>query len=113
MMYDCNIRFFDEAELVPLIDIDADEYVNNGINIQLIELFCDYYNNASIAPKILQDSEGLRITDNDITVFNNPENAFALPDWSKLRFINKDLENKLRNHYNCAIRRLIEKLEKF
>ena len=113
MMYDCNIRFFDIAEIVPLINIDADEYVNSGLNIQLIELFCDYYNNPNIAPQILQDSEGLRITDNDITVFNNPENAFALPDWSKLRFINKNLENKLRNYYNCTIRRLIEKLEKF
>ncbi len=111
---ECKIGFYNDIDFVNLVNKDAEEYVSDKKYIRLIELYCDAYNESKIAPNILIDNDNIRIDDNSIKVFINPSNSFSLPEWGKLRFINKDLENKLRSSFNnCTIRQLLEKLEKF
>lgn len=113
MIIDNRINFYSDEEITNLINLDADEYVQNQSNTKLIELYCEQYRNSQVAPNILSDNDGNRITDNSIKVFNNPENIFSLPSWSKLRFINKTLENSLRSYWKCNARQMADKLEYF
>ncbi len=113
MVIDNRINFYSDEEITNLINLDADEYVKSGFNARIIELYCEEYRYTKVAPNIISDNEGKRIIDNDTKVFNNPENAYKLPEWSKLRFINKDLEVELRNYWKCNARQLSDKLENF
>ena len=76
MVIDNRINFYSDEEITNLINLDADEYVQNQSNTKLIELYCEQYRNFQVAPNILSDNDGNRITDNSIKVFNNPENIF-------------------------------------
>lgn len=107
------INFYENEEIIELINKDADEYVANGRNAKIIELYLDEYRNYKAAPAILSDNEGKRIIDNETKIFNNPESTFELPNWSKLRFINKNLEMELRDYWKCNAREMTDKLENF
>ncbi len=106
-----GISFYSSEELVALLNVDADEYVNSGVHDKLIILYHETYSYVNIAPKLLVDSNGKRIADENLTIFNNDENRFTLPEWSEMRFIDLNLEKKLLKSFNCDSRRLMEILK--
>lgn len=109
-----RVYSYSYTEFAERLNKSADLYVQKGTNIELIELYCDRYLYHDVAPDILMDNSGERITDKNIKVFNNPETAFDLPEWSKMRFMDKNMETVLRKHWNnCTVRTLADKLSKF
>lgn len=108
-----GIGFYSDSEIVSLLNKDADEYVHSGIHDKLIALYYEAYPYARIAPKLLVDSNGNRIVDDNLTIFNNDEDRFALPNWSEMRFIDYGLEKKLLSSFNCKPRRLMEILSAY
>lgn len=111
-----GIEFYDVNEIVSLINLDADTYVSNGDSAKIIQLFHDEANfrNSKIAPYLLTDNNNQRILDSEIKVFNYPETPFTLPSWSKLCFINKDLQEKLFSYWNItSVRTLVDNLSAF
>lgn len=108
-----GINFYYDRECVELINADADFYTQSGTNVELIKLYYKQYTHSNIAPKILVDSEGHRITEDDIAVFNNADNRFPLPTWSEMRFIDNKLEKALRDYWVCSPRRLMEILASY
>lgn len=110
---DC-ISFYNETEMVDLLNKNAVEYIKKGYNIKLIELFEKQYPsyNFKQAPKLLTDINCEQITD-DGTVFNKPDGEFDLPSWGKMRFLNKELEKELRNTWHCNVHSLMEKLSRY
>jgi hypothetical protein len=106
----CQIGFYSEYEMVQLINKDADDYVAKKLNGKIIKLFSEKYTNAKNAPKLLVDSDGKRIAEDDVTIFNNEDNKFSLPEWSKMRFINCELEKELCKEFSCNAKQLTKKL---
>lgn len=93
---ECGIKFYSHEEFCKLAVINADEYIKNETNIEIVKLYLDEYQYSALyGPYILTDSEGNRIADKNTKIFNNPVNTFDLPHWSKMRFINKSLEDKI------------------
>lgn len=103
-----GINFYSDAEMVSLLNEDADEYVNSGVHANLIALYYKVYPYSTIAPKLLVDNNGNRIVDENLIIFNNDEDRFALPEWCEMRFIDRDLEKRLLKAFNCKPRRLME-----
>lgn len=108
-----QMNFYHDEECVELINHDADFYTQNGTNVELIKLYNKQYTFSRIAPKILVDSDGHRITEDNIAVFNNADNRFSLPTWSEMRFIDNKLEKVLRDYWACSPRRLMEILASY
>lgn len=106
--HELGIGFYSVNEIVPLLNADADEYVASKVNQKLITLFYETYSYSNIAPKLLVDSNGKRITDDNVTIFNNDDDRFALPEWCEMRFIDFGLEKALLSAFNCKPRRLME-----
>lgn len=110
-LYDVSIKFYKDAEMADMLDKDADTYVERGQNAALLEMFFDYYRSPSKAPQIIVDNHGTRICGNSVPViFNNPSKLFDLPVWGDMCFIDSQLENELKTHWNCTPRALMEKL---
>lgn len=112
-IHELGIGFYYDKEIVPLLNTDADAYVNSGMHAELIVLYQKTYPYSSIAPKLLVDSNGNRIADENITIFNNDEDRFALPEWCEMRFIDYGLEKRLRSAFSCNPRRLMEILSAY
>lgn len=108
-----KISFYNVEEIVSKINLDADYYVSKDKNIELIKLFLTKYSYSRIAPFLLTDNKGNRITNYAIKTFNNPEELLELPKWGEMCFINPVIENKLRSDWNCDIRYLVNKLHAF
>lgn len=103
-----GIGFYSDKEMVALLNEDAEEYVNSGVNDRLIILYYNAFRYSNIAPKLLVDSNGKRIIEDNLTIFNNDENRFALPEWCEMRFIDYDLEKRLLKAFNCRPRVLMD-----
>lgn len=103
-----GIGFYSDSEFVELLNKDADEYVAHGVHDKLITLYFNAFPISHIAPKLLVDSNGKRMVEDNLTIFNNDENRFDLPKWCEMRFINYELEKKLLSAFNCNSRRLME-----
>lgn len=107
-----KLPFFDIKTTVELIDFDADFYSSEE-KIELIKLFLKQFKYASLAPKILIDNKGKRISD-ESKVFNNPDKFFNLPDWAEIRFINALFESGVKAEFGLQTgRSLSEKLSCF
>ena len=104
-------------EFIKRINKDADEYVKNNVNEILIAYFCDEYPYANAAPYLIKDRDGNRVLDTEIKIFATPElkdeTEIDIPIWSKMRFIDEQLESSLRKKYNCNSRVLMDKLKNF
>ncbi|MEE0946829.1 MAG: DUF3883 domain-containing protein [Acutalibacteraceae bacterium] len=112
-----DINFYTDKEIVELINQDATEYVSRDVNAILISLYykvyiCSYPS-SSIAPTLLTDSKGELILDENVRVFDNPTQTFDLPEWSKMYFLNINLENRLSELLNARGRTLTDKLKTF
>ena len=103
-----GISFYSKDEIVALLNADADEYIATKKHQRLIALFYETYPYSNIAPKLLVDSNGKRIIDDNVTIFNNDDDRFALPKWCEMRFIDSELEKALLTTFNCKPRRLME-----
>ena len=108
-----GIPFYDEATLTEMINADANEYTAKKQNVILIELFRQVFMFAKRAPKLLIDSDGNRVTEEDVTVYHNPEKYFALPRWCKMRFISSDMEKTLCRDWRCDPRDLMKYLSPY
>ncbi|MBO6284910.1 MAG: hypothetical protein J6O18_01175 [Bacilli bacterium] len=93
---ECRIFFYECGEFCKLINPRAEEYILSGTNVEIIHLYHEEFGSeVSFAPYLLVDSEGKRITDRSLKIFNNPTEAFALPSWSTMRFIDAKLWARL------------------
>ncbi len=113
---DSGIQFYDADEFVDLINVDADLYVSNGNSVKIIQLFHDElsFRNCTKAPYLLVDDNNQRISYGEIKVFNIPDKSYSPPSWSKLRFINKDLQRKLMCYWKISnVRTFVDKLSAF
>ena len=112
-----GIKFYSDEELVELINQDAQYYVDNSLNAELIALYYETfvctYPCSQIAPKLLTDSKGNLILDENVKVFDNPTQRFDLPGWSRMYFLNPDLETALSKHLRAQSRNLTDKLKVF
>lgn len=112
-----GIKFYSDKELVELINQDAQYYVDNGLNAELIALYYETfvctYPSSQIAPKLLTDGKGNLILDENVKVFGNPTQRFDLPGWSKMYFLNPDLETTLSKRLHAQSRNLTDKLKTF
>ncbi len=112
-----GIKFYSDKELVELINQDAQYYVDNDLNAELIalyyETFIGTYPYSQIAPKLLTDSKGNIILDDNVKVFDNPTQRFDLPEWSKMYFLNPNLETSLSKRLRAQSRSLTDKLKAF
>ena len=114
----CGIEFYSDKEMVELINRDAQYYVDNGLNAELITLYYETFickkPSLQIAPKILTDSKGNLILDENVKIFINPTNeGFDLPEWSKTYFLNSKLEESLSNRLSQQGRNLVNTLKAF
>lgn len=99
-MSSLGIGFYDAKEFAELLNIDADEYIGNGSNVLLIKLFCDNYGPvSSFAPSLLVDSDGQRIIDPNVKIFNTTKDKYRLPDWGSMKYLNETLENTLKTYW--------------
>lgn len=108
-----GISFYSDKELVELINQDAQYYVDNALNAKLIALFISAYPYSQVAPKLLTDSKGHLILDENVKIFDNPTQKFDLPKWSKMYFLNSELEIALSQHLHTQGRNLTDKLKAF
>ena len=112
-----GIKFYSDKELVELINQDAQYYVDTDLNAELIalyyETFISVYPYSQVAPKLLTDSKGNLILDENVKIFDNPTQRFDLPEWSNICFINQELEQKLTQRLNLQGRLLTDKLKPF
>ncbi|MCR5309250.1 MAG: DUF3883 domain-containing protein [Bacilli bacterium] len=112
---ECGISFYPYNEFCKLAVANGDDYIKDGKNVEIIKLYLEEYRySATYGPFLLTDSDGKRICDKSTKIFNNPVNIFNLPTWSKMRFVNKELEAKLYNALNVKTgRELVNKLSMF
>lgn len=112
-----DIKFYSDKELVELINQDAQYYVDTDLNAELIALYYEAFIRANpysqVAPKLLTDSKGNLIIDENVKVFDNPTQRFDLPEWSKMYFLNPDLETALSKRLHTQGRNLTDKLKAF
>ena len=112
-----GINFYSDKELVELINQDAQYYVNTSLNAELIalyyETFISAYPYSQVAPKLLIDSKGNLILDENVKIFDNPTQRFDLPEWSKMYFLNPELETTLSKRLRTQGRNLTDKLKAF
>ena len=112
-----GINFYSDKELVELINQDAQYYVNTSLNAELIalyyETFISAYPYSQVAPKLLIDSKGNLILDENVKIFDNPTQRFDLPEWSKMYFLNPELEMTLSKRLRTQGRNLTDKLKAF
>jgi hypothetical protein len=108
-----KISFYSADEFIRKIEADADIYSTDE-KIAIISLYIEQYQNPQCAPKLLLDSDGARISE-DIKIFCTPGDLekFALPEWSEIKFINGEMEKKLRDKFNFTKRELASKLKTF
>ena len=112
-----GIKFYSDKELVKLINQDAQHYVDSNLNAELIalyyETFISAYPYSQVAPKLLTDSKGNLILDENVKIFDNPAQRFDLPEWSKMYFLNSELEITLSKRLRTQGRNLTDKLKSF
>lgn len=109
-MKEVGIGFYDEATMVTMLNKDADDYTKKKQNTSLIVLFRAAFPYAKSAPKLLIDSNGNRVTEDNVTVYHNPDKQFELPVWCNMRFISVDMEESLLREWNCSSRDLMKNL---
>lgn len=108
-----GIKFYSDKELVELINRDAQYYVDNDLNAELIALYYESYPYSQIAPKLLTDGKGNLVLDENVKIFDNPTQRFDLPEWSKMYFLNPELETTLSKRLRTQGRNLTDKLKAF
>lgn len=112
-----GIKFYSDKELVELINQDAQYYVDTDLNAELIalyyETFISAYSYSQVAPKLLTDSKGNLILDENVKIFDNPTQRFDLPEWSKMYFLDPELETTLSKRLRTQGRNLTDKLKAF
>ena len=108
-----GIKFYSDKELVELINQDAQHYVDSSLNAELIVLYYEAYPYSQVAPKLLTDSKGNLILDENVKIFDNPTQKFDLPEWSKMYFLNPELETTLSKRLRTQGRNLTDKLKAF
>ena len=108
-----GIKFYSDKELVELINQDAQHYVDSNLNAELIALYYEAYPYSQVAPKLLTDSKGNLILDGNVKIFDNPTQRFDLPEWSKMYFLNPELETTLSKRLRTQGRNLTDKLKAF
>lgn len=112
-----GIKFYSDKELVELINQDAQYYVDSNLNAELIalyyETFISAYPYSQVAPKLLTDSKGNLILDENVKIFDNPTQGFDLPEWSKMYFLDPELETTLSKRLRTQGRNLTDKLKAF
>ncbi|MBQ7872568.1 MAG: DUF3883 domain-containing protein [Clostridia bacterium] len=108
-----GIKFYSDKELVELINQDAHHYVDSNLNAELIALYYEAYPYSQVAPKLLTDSKGNLILDGNVKIFDNPTQRFDLPEWSKMYFLNPELETTLSKRLRTQGRNLTDKLKSF
>lgn len=105
-----GIGFYDEATMVAMLNKDADDYTEKKQNVSLILLFRRAFPYAKSAPKLLIDSNGNRVVEDEVTIYHNPDKHFELPAWCKMRFISLDMEKALCRAWRCDPRSLMQNL---
>lgn len=108
-----GIKFYSDKEVVRLINQDSQYYVDNNLNAELIALYYESYPCSQIAPKLLTDSKGKLILDENVKIFDNPTQRFDLPEWSKMYFLNSELESILSKRLRAQGRNLTDMLKTF
>ena len=112
-----GIKFYSDKELVELINQDAQYYVDTDLNAELIalyyETFISAYPYSQVAPTLLTDSKGNLILDENVKIFDNPTQRFDLPEWSKMYFLDPELETTLSKRLRTQGRNLTDKLKAF
>ena len=112
-----GIKFYSDKELVELINQDAQYYVDTDLNAELIALYYETFISTNpysqVAPKLLTDSKGNLILDENVKIFDNPTQRFDLPEWSKMYFLNPELETTLSKRLHTQGRNLTDKLKAF
>ena len=110
-LYECRISMYPWNEFCELINIDGQEYVSSKSNSKIIKCYADEYRNLpTYGPLLLEDNEGKWINDKKAKIFNNPSNAYEPPNWSQMRFINGDLEERLSKEFDLGGRELVRRL---
>lgn len=103
-----QIGFYTCYEATELINADADYYTQKGLNAKIIALFFNEFAYRPVVPMLLIDSKGQRITEKELTVFNNPDRHFDLPIWGEMRFLNSNMEKDLMRVWNIKSRGLMD-----
>lgn len=103
MTKELHISFYQASEMVNLLNIDAGDYINKKVNLELIKLFEEKYGHyVGYAPNLLVDNNDKKVT-NGVRVFTNPEvKIIEPPNWSNMIFLNKNLETELKRIWNCG-----------
>ena len=94
-----GIVFYGCSELAELLNEDADAYVSEDKNVELLVLFFQQFSYPQYLPNLLVDSQGNRITSSNTTIFVSGESVknFVLPKWCEMCFLNAELQQQLQS----------------